>query len=119
MAKRVVEATPEVLDTLRKARILVNKGNDGVQGIDGTTLPDDTQELIPANTQVPAKVKSGNGIVGYTCDIYGNGLTQLPTSEGLVFLTNGASSLYTLPVGTVLFVQAMDVSLMRKWRMIE
>lgn len=71
MAQQVVKATPEVLDTLRKARVLVNKNNLGQEGIEGNTLPDNTIQ-ITTKSQIPAEVKSGNGMNGYVCDIYGN-----------------------------------------------
>lgn len=111
MAQQVVAATPEVLDTLRKARVLVNQSNLGNQSLAGSTSPDNTIS-ISNGTMIPARVKSGNGVNGYICDIHGNGLAESPTSEGIVYLTNGASTLYTLPVGTVIFVQAMQVSIM-------
>lgn len=71
MAQQLVAATTEVLDTLRKARVLVNQTNLGQEGIEGNTLPDNTIQ-ITTKSQLPAKVKSGNGVNGYTCDIYGN-----------------------------------------------
>lgn len=71
MAQQVVAATAEVLDTLRKARVLVNKTNLGQETVGGNTLPDNTIQ-ITNKSQIPAKVKSGNGVSGYVCDIHGN-----------------------------------------------
>ena len=71
MAQQVVAATPEVLDTLRKARVIVNQMNLGQDSVGGMTLPDNTIQ-ITNDALIPAKVKSGNGVNGYICDIYGN-----------------------------------------------
>jgi hypothetical protein len=71
MAQQVVAATPEVLDTLRKARVLVNQTNLGQETVGGNTLPDNTIQ-ITTKSIVPAVVKSGNGVDGYICDIKGN-----------------------------------------------
>lgn len=71
MAQQVVAATPEVIDTLRKARVLVNKTDLGQETVGGNTLPDNTIQ-ITNNSLIPAKVVSGNGVNGYVCDIYGN-----------------------------------------------
>lgn len=71
MAQQVVAATPEVLDTLRKARVLVNQTNLGQDSVGGMTLPDNSIQ-ITNDSLIPAKVKSGNGLNGYVCDIHGN-----------------------------------------------
>lgn len=56
-----------------------------------------------------AKVVSGDGIKGYKCQIYKNGLDNPYTEEATVFLANGGSTLYTIPAGTILFVQKTAV----------
>lgn len=56
-----------------------------------------------------AKVISGDGIKGYKCQIYKNGLDNPYTEEATVFLANGGSTLYTIPAGTILFVQKIAV----------
>jgi hypothetical protein len=42
----------------------------------------------------------------------GDGLTERPTSQGTVFLPNGGSSLYRLPIGTILYVQKIKVPIL-------
>jgi hypothetical protein len=56
-----------------------------------------------------AKVISGDGINGYTCNIYKNGLDNPPTEQSLVFLANGGSTLYRIPANTILYVQKIAV----------
>jgi hypothetical protein len=102
----VIEATPEVISAIRKAHALksVSKLNDQPQE-NRSKVTKIEGNINGENNLVPAKVKSGNGLIGYTCDIFRNGLDQPPTESGLVFLANGASTIFVLPEGTILFVQ--------------
>lgn len=110
MAEKVLAATPKVIDTIIKANQLVNKSTltDSIQK--GTNV---VKEMNTTNHTsaplVPAKVIEGNGIIGYTCDIYANGLAEAPTDKGTVFLANGASSIFSLPPGTIIFVQKYPI----------
>lgn len=108
---KVLAATPKVVNTIKQAADVLNKiqlsGQDPTKSNILTTKVDgNLQGSVPI---VPAKIKEGNGLTGYLCDIYANGLTEPPTSEGRVFLTNGASSIFVLPPGTVLFVQKYNI----------
>ena len=110
MATNVIAATPQVIDTIKKANQLVNSSNlsDSLQK--GPTV---VKEMNTTNHTaaplVPAKVIEGNGIIGYTCNIYSNGLSEAPTDTGTVFLANGASSIFSLPPGTIIFVQKYPI----------
>ena len=110
MATNVIAATPQVIDTIKKANQLVNSSilSDSLQK--GTTV---LKEMNTTNHTsaplVPAKVIEGNGIIGYTCDIFANGLAEAPTDRGTVFLANGASSIFSLPPGTIIFVQKYPI----------
>ena len=107
---KVLAATPEVVDTIKKANVLVNKTSLNDQGARPTiNNPKIAGGIKQVNELVPAKVVSGNGVIGYTCNIYGNGLDQQPTEVGTVFLANGGSTIFQLPVGTTLFVQKYSV----------
>lgn len=107
---KVLAATPEVVDTIKKANTLVNKSSLNDQGPRPTiNNPKMAGGIKQVNELVPAKVVSGNGVIGYTCQIFGNGLDQPSTETGTVFLANGGSSIFQLPVGTVLFVQKYSV----------
>lgn len=110
MARKILEATPGVVDTLKKANVLVNS----------STLKDQLQQGVKILTKIdgnisgqsdliPAKVVSGDGLNGYLCNIYRNGLDNPPSEQGTVFLANGASTIHTLPAGTVLFVQKTSI----------
>lgn len=110
MATNVIAATPQVIDTIKKANQLVNSTNLSETVKTGTNV---VKEMNTTNhiaaPLVPAKVIEGNGIIGYTCDIYSNGLSEAPTNTGTVFLANGASSIFSLPPGTIIFVQKYPV----------
>lgn len=110
MAIKVIQATKNVIDALKKAHALTptstivdqpKNENTPVIKIDGS--------LTGGGQLVPAKVVSGNGLIGYTCDIYKNGLSEPPTETGTVFLANGGSTIFVLPVGTILFVQKYPI----------
>lgn len=110
MAEKVLAATPKVIDTIIKANQLVNKSslNDSIQkGVNVVKEMNTTNHTTAP--LVPAKVIEGNGIIGYTCDIYANGLSEAPTDTGSVFLANGASSIFSLPPGTIIFVQKYPI----------
>lgn len=55
-----------------------------------------------------AKVNSGDGISGYNCSLYENGLDNPATKTITVFLSNGGSTFYSIPPGTVLYVYPTD-----------
>lgn len=109
MELKVLGATTEVLDTLKKASLLVNSSkitDEYKNGKNPSTLNNaENQKAI----LIPAKVISGNGIDGYLCDIFENGLGETATSQGTVFLANGASSIFALPAGTIIFVQKIAI----------
>lgn len=110
MATNVIAATPQVIDTIKKANQLVNSSTltDPLQK--GTTVLKEMNSTNHTSAPlVPAKVIEGNGIIGYTCDIYANGLAEAPTDIGTVFLANGASSIFSLPPGTIIFVQKYPI----------
>lgn len=110
MAIKVIEATPKVIDTIKKANKLVNSGTLSDQAPNSSILQTQMNgSLTGAQKLVPAKVKEGNGITGYLCDIYANGLGEPPTDTGTVFLANGASSIFVLPAGTIIFVQRYPI----------
>lgn len=110
MATNVIAATPQVIDTIKRANQLVNSTNLSETVKTGTTV---VKEMTTTNhiaaPLVPARVIEGNGIIGYTCDIYSNGLSEAPTNTGTVFLANGASSIFSLPPGTIIFVQKYPI----------
>ena len=106
----VIAATPKTVDTLRRSADLVTK-------LDETTSQQ--QKNIPGPSIsltsvpiIPAKVVSGDGLNGYVCDLYENGLTNPVTGRGIVYLANGNSTIYTLPVNTVLYVQSVPIAIM-------
>ena len=72
-----------------------------------------TSDDIEINTMstiyIPVRVISGDGLIGYTCNIYENGLNNAPTKQGKVYLANGASTIYPLPAGTVMYAQLTEV----------
>lgn len=110
MAEKVLAATPKVIDTIIKANQLVNSSNltDSIQKGSNVVKEMNTTNHTSAPL-VPARVIEGNGIIGYTCDIYANGLSEAPTDTGTVFLANGASSIFSLPPGTIIFVQKYPI----------
>lgn len=108
---KLLAATDTTIDTLKKAYNLVNQQNETVSSNKKTINP--TDELYQQSSElIPARVISGNGLIGYTCDIYEAGLTEVPSYQGIVFLANGNSSIYSLPPGTILFVQRLNVNVM-------
>jgi hypothetical protein len=110
MAIDVVKATPQVIETLKKVNRLVNSSSLNTNTVNNSSKVAKIEGQILGSTPlVPAKVKEGNGIAGYFCDIYGNGLSEPPTDQGTVFLANGASSIFALPPGTVIFVQKYNI----------
>lgn len=106
---KVLGATPEVIDTIKKASIMLNssKITDEYPNVSKQDVMENDPTSLP--TLIPAKVISGNGIDGYLCNIFGNGLSQPATSQGTIFLANGASSIFSLPEGTILFVQKISI----------
>lgn len=110
MAEKVLAATPKVIDTIKKANQLVNSSNLSETVKKGSNVVKEMNTTNHAAAPlVPAKVITGNGIIGYTCDIYANGLSEAPTDTGTVFLANGASSIFSLPPGTIIFVQKYPI----------
>lgn len=90
MAIKVIEATPQVVDTLKKASVLVNTGTDSYQKKPEADRKVDFKNLSsPDSNLIAARVISGDGIRGYTCDIYGDGIENPPTKQGIVYLPNG------------------------------
>lgn len=110
MAEKVLAATPKVIETIKKANQLVNSSTltDSIQKGANVVKEMNTTNHTAAPL-VPARVIEGNGIIGYTCDIYANGLAEAPTDTGTVFLANGASSIFSLPPGTIIFVQKYPI----------
>lgn len=111
MAKKVIEATPKVIDTIRKANQLVNSStiiDQAPSNRVNTTRME--SKSTTAGTLVPAKITGGNGLTGYLCNIFENGLSEPPTSKGTVFLANGASTIFVLPPGSIIFVQRYPVT---------
>lgn len=94
--------------------MLIILGNYGGNNLteNNQNIPTDQNNYQQPQGIIPARVVSGNGVIGYTCNLHANGLTETPTGQGLVFLANGASTFYALPAGTVLFVQAVEISIM-------
>lgn len=112
MAKKVIEATPKVIDTIRKANQLVNSStiiDQAPPNRVNTTRMEST--TTTAGTLIPARVIGGNGLTGYQCNIFENGLSEPPTSTGTVFLANGASTIFVLPPGSIIFVQRFPVAI--------
>lgn len=104
-------ATPQVIDTLKKANKLVNSTNLNTnQSPSKQPLTRIEGNLNGTTNLVPARVVEGSGLYGYVCDIFANGLTEAPTDRGTVFLANGGSSIFSLPPGTVIYVQKMSIS---------
>lgn len=103
MASKVLGATDRVLNALKKAEGLIEKQSELTQDVH--TTPEDVKIDLANQQLVPVRVVSGNGITGYICDIFEKGLSEPATKQGRVFLANGASTIYTLPVGTVMYAQ--------------
>lgn len=71
--KKAVQVTPTLVDTLKKAKVLVNTTKVG--GDQNRRPPKDNKQenSLPVVGQIiPAKILSGDGVSGYWCDIYGN-----------------------------------------------
>ena len=105
MKYKVIEANRKTIETLQKANRLCNSAVLTPNERTKKVLTQEINGQVNANaTLIPAKVKSGNGLVGYECDIFKNGLSEPATEVATVFLANGASSIYALPPGTVIYV---------------
>jgi hypothetical protein len=110
--QKVIEATPQVIDTIQKANKLVNSSTISDQMNGPISSPYISEGVMAsAEKMVPAKVLAGNGLIGYRCEIYKNGLSEPPTDVGTVFLANGASTIYALPAGTIIFVQKFVIDI--------
>lgn len=107
MANRVLGATERTISALKKAEGLIGKENELTHDVHHT--PEDANIDLKYQQLVPVRVVSGNGITGYICDIFEKGLSEPATKQGRVFLANGASTIYTLPVGTVMYAQKIVV----------
>jgi hypothetical protein len=104
--QKVIGASPKVIETLKKANTFFNSTNLMSDKSTGRVLTTQMEgQLGGSSPLIPAKVKSGNGLIGYECDIFRDGLSEPPTEVGTVFLANGASTIFALPVGTIIFVQ--------------
>lgn len=111
--KKAVEATPVLIDTLKKAKILVNTTRYSQQSKPPVSKDNRQENSLPIVGQIlPARIVGGDGAIGYTCDIFGNGLDNPATTQGIVYLANGASTLWVLPPGTILYVQKAQISAM-------
>ena len=108
MAVKVLGATERVLSILNKASEFFRKETELTQDIHNT--PTEGQYInTVGQTFIPVRVVSGNGVTGYVCDIFENGLNEPATKQGLVFLANGNSTIYPLPVGTVMYAQKIYI----------
>lgn len=110
MTYNVLAATPATVDTLKKAYHLVNKQIQTSEESQNNTKP--AQTNIHSDNIVPVRVISGDGVNGYTCDIFENGLDKQATKRGIVYLANGNSTIYTLPAGTILYAQQINIATM-------
>lgn len=111
--KKAVEATPTLIDTLKKAKVLVNTIQYSSPSKPIVSKDNRQENSLPIVGQIlPARVVGGDGTIGYTCDIFGNGLDNPATTQGIVYLANGASTLWVLPPGTILYVQKAQISVM-------
>ena len=108
MAINVLGATPKIIDTLKKADKLVN--NQFQRNAQDQKANISIKSAINSNAVVPVRVISGDGVNGYLCNIYENGLTNDATRQGIVFLANGNSSVYVLPAGTIMFAQQVALT---------
>lgn len=107
MDYKALSASEKVLDILKKADIYLNHQKEDVQ--DEHKENDETKINNAYSLFVPVRVISGNGLAGYLCDIYENGINNAATSQGTVFLANGASTIYALPPGTVMYAQKINL----------
>ena len=108
MSVEVVAANEKAINAINKADQFFNKISENAQDVH----PTEDQIFIDTSYSqyVPVRVVSGNGVTGYICDIFENGLAEPATKQGRVFLANGNSTLYVLPVGTVMYAQAINVA---------
>jgi hypothetical protein len=109
MPKPLLVATPHVIDTLNKMDSYVKKESNLVQDIHAQPTEEPIINL-DIKGLVPVRVITGDGVAGYICDIFENGLTEPATKQGRVFLANGNSTIYTLPAGTVMYAQPAKIS---------
>lgn len=107
----VLAATPTTIDVLKKAQIFLNQKSE-VTSSASLPTPNIEADVVGGSDLIPARVIEGDGVNGYICDIYEAGLNEIPTSQGKVFLANGNSSFYSLPMGTILFVQKLSINVM-------
>jgi len=107
MNYKVLKASDKVIDVIKKAARHLNSQKEDAQDVHST--PDETNINNSYSLFVPVRVVSGNGINGYLCNIYENGLNNAATSQGTVFLANGASTIFTLPAGTVMYAQKIKI----------
>ena len=107
----VLEATPRVMNALKKAEGIQSNLDESLQDVHPT--PDDGGNINTLNgILVPVRIVSGNGVAGYICDVFENGLNNPATKQGRVFLANGNSTIYVLPAGTVMYAQLLNVTKM-------
>lgn len=97
MAVNLLAATPKTISTLKKAEQVINRLDESADFKHKQSANNVDLSLGYNYKIVPCKVVSGDGLNGYTCDIYENGLTNPATKQGIVFLANGNSTIYTLP----------------------
>lgn len=108
MELRVLAATEKAINAINKADAFFNSLKENTQDVHQS---DDMNVIETGFSQfIPVRVVSGNGVTGYICDVFENGLTNPATKQGRVFLANGNSTIYTLPVGTVMYAQAINVT---------
>lgn len=99
----VIAATSEVIKTLQKAKATLSNINLIPNQKESKQQQD--QQINPQGI-LQGKIISGNNLSGYICGIYENGFENDPTYSVLAFLNNGASSLYSIPSGTIVYLQA-------------
>lgn len=109
--KKVVEATPTLVNTIKKANEFFNSSNEF---INQTPSRNSNEVSITSNSleSIPCVISSGTSVDGYEVQIFGNGLSKPATGTGTMFLMNGRSSLYNLPPGTVLFAHKSNIKIL-------
>lgn len=105
---KVLGATNKVLDTLNNVNSYIQKSYEATPDVHNQDSNENFSWPRPGDF-IPVRVVSGNGVTGYICDIFENGLSEPPTKQGRVFLANGASTIYVLPEGTVMYAQPIQV----------
>lgn len=103
MAVKVLAATEKAINAINKADQFFKTLSENAQDVH--QVEDSISIDTTFSVFVPVRVISGNGLIGYTCDIFENGLNSPATKQGIVFLANGASTIYTLPAGTIMYAQ--------------